>query len=318
MTATEDFLATFPAGNVAAFTAFVRFSSAQVASEDIDVASAHLRRLYALEGLPEDTRLWRTLVYLAWHHVGSAVRVWTEFPRASVITAADLTALTAGGPLMAAGWRTRGGQFAGPTGLERAARFLTDAVRHAEAAGGLAAWVKGLVKSGDREADWTAVRGEVERFAYWGPTASFRWSELLLHTHGLPLDAPNIGDKPGRTGPIASMADMTGLSWERCAGDVPCQRALLAATRAAGAALGGLDQLETCLCDFRNLRAGRGYPGMDIDGQMEEMSGLDRAGVEWAARSAFPNRFRGEIMGWSGVRRHLKPVYRDTGRLVNV
>jgi hypothetical protein len=288
------------------FADFCRFSRAAVLSGDIDPMYPVLKRLYAAEKLPPEIALWRTLLYVTWYHIGSAEQVWAAHPEPGSIDELRFTSLPTG-------VERRG--FRGVVG-NRAARAFVAAVL-SRAGGNMLRWV---TASGSGEAGWARVRRELEAVPGAGPWASFKWADLMKNVHSFPIDAPDIGvgGKSETAGPIPGMVALTGKNWKDCVADVELQKALMLATIERGVPLGGLDQLETCLCDFNSLRKGGYYVGHDIDLQMEQLKGA-RAGL-WESRTVFPNRYRGELGDprWFGVRKELKKAYVLRREVVNV
>jgi hypothetical protein len=262
-----------------------------------------------------DAELWRTLLYVGWYSIASAEAVRAIYPAPARVDPARL-------PVLPTGIERRG--FRGDAGRAKAAAFLNAVVDWAQPLGGLTAWVshyamdgftpaRGATLAEGRERGWERVRAGLAAAPGAGPWATYKWADLVKNVHGYPIDAPNIGDKLGETaGPIPGMVRLTGLPWQECAGTPRLQRDLLSAANDAGAGLGGLDQLETALCDFNSLCRGNYYLGLDLDAQM---TSLPESMLH--ARDVFPARYRGELMGWTGVRSGLKTVYRDTGRIVN-
>jgi hypothetical protein len=294
------------------FADFCRFSRAQLISGDIDPSYPVLARVYDAEGATTNDRLWRTLLYVGWYSLASAEAVRAIYPSPAPVDPARL-------PILSTGIERRG--FRGDGGRARAASFLNGALARTPQGGGdLVAWVLGRVANRSPEEGWKAVREELELTPGAGPWASYKWADLLKNVHGIPIDAPDIGSKLGETaGPIPGMVKLTGLPWQEVAGTPSLQRALLAEARAAGVPFGGLDQLETSLCDFNSLCRGNYYLGKDLDEQQATLARDGLGGVWWAARAAsFPAHYRGEVMGWTGVRSSLNTAYRDTGRLVGL
>lgn len=291
------------------FTDFCRFAFAQLASGDIDPTYPVLARLYATERLPLEVAYWRTLLYLTWYNLGTAERAWTLYPEPprdpEALDASALRGL--------------------PTGIERrgfrgndlARGFLRDVlVRASTRHGSVRAWAESYASPGGA-AGWDGVRYELGAIRQAGPWAQYKWADLLAHVHGLPIEASDIGMGGGgkNAGPIPGMVRLTGLAWQECAGTVRLQRELLDTARARGVAFSGLDQLETALCDFNSLAKGGYYVGHDVDAQQQH---LEKCGAGlWEARAVFPDRYRGELSGWMGVRKALKTAYRDQGVLVN-
>jgi hypothetical protein len=289
------------------FRDFCRFSRGQVESGDLDPTYPVLARVY--QHLPESDRLWRTLLYLAWYSLGSAAKVGLVYPVPEPIDPARL-------PVLPTGIERRG--VRGDAGRAKAAAFL-NGVLEAVGTATLDGWVSGLARGGSPEEGWVKVRTALEAVPNAGPWASYKWADLLKSVHGLPITAPDIGSKLGETaGPIPGMVRLTGMTWQECC-DPQRQHDLLKRAQDGGAGLNALDQLETALCDYNSLCRGNYYLGKDIDEQQETLVRDNLGPVWWAARAAsFPARYRGEAMGWSGVRPVLKSVYRDTGRLVGL
>lgn len=79
-----------------------------------------------------------------------------------------------------------------------------------------------------------------------------------------------------------------------------------------------LAEVETTLCDFGSLTAGRYYVGHDIDvmlGQLQARPSALTAAAFRARAEAFDGGFLGERGGWRGVRPQLKTLYRTDGQL---
>jgi hypothetical protein len=166
---------------------------------------------------------------------------------------------------------------------------------------------------------WGALREGFESLPHNGSWASYKWADLCKHVLGYDLEADDIGvgGRGKNAGPIPGMVLLTGKDWRRCSTDVGLQRALLAHSREVGAPFAGLDQLETSLCDFNSLTKGTYYHGHDIDLQQEQLRAVTSPRL-WEARRVIPDRFRGELGGWLGVRKVWKPTYKVSGALVNL
>lgn len=287
---------TFTPPDPSRWSDFCRFASAQVVSGDLDPTYLVLRRFYAAERLSREEALWRTLLYVTWYHLGSALAAWTEHPApVAVATRARPTG-------------TERRCFRGDRGAPLASAFVRAVLDRSSS---LSAWVDSTVGAGG-EGGWLALRREVLSLPYGGPWTAYKLADLLKHVHEVPIEAPDIGvGGNGETsGPVPGLVALTGLNWRRCASDVALQRSVLQRARAEGVPLNGLDQLETALCDFNSLLKGTYYVGHDIDVQMEHLPPV--AGL-WEARAVFPDAYRGELGGWAGVRAERKSVYRDSG-----
>lgn len=295
-----------PANRAGLFRDFCRFARAQIMSGDIDPTYPVLKRVYSHDhGADANAALWRTLLYVGWYHLDSAQKVWRIFQ-----TPAEWRARYESLPVLPTGIERRG--VRGEAGLPRVASFINGVLDASR--GDLSGWLLLATERRTPEDGWRAVRALLEAVPYAGPWASFKWADLLKNVHGLPIDAPDIGVGGGgeTSGPVPGMVRLTGLPWQECAGTPAHQRRLLSEAREAGVPFGGLDQLETALCDFNSLCRGSYYCGHDIDMQQTTLP----PSMSYA-RDVFPARYRGELMGWTGVRHALKVAYRDAGRVVN-
>lgn len=289
------------------FSDFCRFAQFQVDSWDIDPMYPLLRELYALDGLAEEVALWRTLLYTTFYHVGTAAALWERYPEPGTLGAPPAVPL-------ATGVERRG--FRGVDGNRAAFANIQQTLEQARSVGGLSAWVRGAAEHGG-SFGWDAVRAQFQSIRGNGPWASYKWADLLKNTHRFSIDASDLGVGGGSdtAGPIPGMVKLTGRPWRQCATDRGLHAELLAAARAGGVALSGLDQLETVLCDFNSLVKGGYYAGHDLDLQMTQLEGAPAA--LWTARAAaIPASARGEVSGWSGVNKTRKTVYRDTGAVL--
>jgi hypothetical protein len=283
---------------------FVEFSKRQLSSGDIDPMYPVLREVYAKEEVDLETALWRTFLYVTWYNVGSAELAWKRYPSPARLDTIRL-----------------------PTGTERRAFRGNDLAQvHVNAMyeavfrphRSLSAWVRVCVGEGG-ERGWRSVRSSFQSIPYGGHWSSYKWADLLKNVHGYAITADDIGVGGGgeSAGPIPGMVTLTGENWKRCARDVGLQKELLAETRKRGVAFSGLDQLETCLCDYNSLTHGRYYVGHDIDDQQTKLESSGSSEVFWAARKAvFAPRYLGELSGWSGVRKDRKRAFVDRGELV--
>lgn len=278
---------------------FVAFSRAQIESGDIDPTYPVLRERYQLDGLDprSEEAIWRTFLYVAVYHLGSAEQLWERFPLPGRIP--EDTVL--------------------PTGIER---------RGMRAPGPLAEHVNAAVRRGFTGrrwsemaglAGWSAARDLMADLPRGGAWSGYKWADLVKHVHGAPIEAPDLGVGGGSetAGPIPGLVRLTGRPWKICAGDVGLQRAVLARGRVDGAPFAGLDQLETCLCDFNSLVKGTYYTGNDIDVQLANVRALP-SWETWreARRRSFPDWTLGEVHGWDGPRKALRTLYRDRHELV--
>lgn len=284
----------------ALFQFFCRFGNLQILSGDIDPTYPVLRKIYDNESLSENSRLWRTYLYVTLYNLGSAHRIWTNHPSPELPPLDILRQ---------------------PTGIERRGfRARPDLVqKHLGAmldltGGDLVKWTQAF---GEGEDGWNAARDAMRSFPWGGNWSAYKWADLLTHTHGLPLVSPDFGVGGGSAtaGPIPGMVILTGLTWQECATNIQAQRDFYAKCKDAGALFKGMDQVETSLCDFNSLCKGHYYVGHDIDCQMDHFKSGAVPESIWSAREVFRDKDRGELNGWFGVRNPRKRLFVDESKL---
>jgi hypothetical protein len=280
------------------FEDFCKFSRYQLASWDIDPTYPVLKKYYVLRGFDIETALWFTQLYVAFYHLGSAQEAFKRYPKPSKVK-----------------------NMTYPTGIERrgfrgndlASLHLNGLYKKVEGAG-IKPGIDAFIERGKRRKSWRVLREEFQTLPYAGPWSSYKWVDLLKNVHGFKIDANNIGvgGNSETAGPVPGMVLLMDMDWRRCATDTVVQRDLLSRCIDNDVKFNGLDQLETCLCDFNSLVKGRYYSGHDVDQQMEH---LPKEKIWWEARRvAIPKRVRGEVgRRWVGVRKELKALYVKEG-----
>lgn len=288
---------------------FAMFGRAMILSGDIDPQFPILRHMYEYLELDRNTALWWTCIYLLYYHLGSAVQAWKRYPKPDIILKKD--------------WSSDLPYFKQRRcfrGNKHARNQINTLVSLSD--GDLVTWIDNLVST-NREKSWTRIREAVSELPYHGPWSSYKFCDMMKFVHSYPITAPDIGTKPGATaGPIAGLNTLTGLGWNRCAGDSQLHRDLLQMVIDLGAPVNGLDQLESMLCDWQSLNNGRYYLIHDIDrdlAQLETVGKSDRyAKILYETRyQIFDKRFLGELNNWKGVRSELNSVYRDRRRIIH-
>ena len=283
------------------FKDFCVFSKYQLESKDIDPVYPVLRRYYRLRGLTGEQKLWFTELYVTFYDLGSAQKVFDKY----LCMAEIEDPLTYSTGIERRGFRGNG----------LATEHLNSFVAAVRRYGKILSWVKSGMNSSSREESWRKMRDSYQHLRYCGPWSSYKWADLLKNVHGFKLTANDIGvgGNSETAGPIPGMVLLTEENWKRCATDVALQKDLLSRSVDAGVAFSGLDQLETCLCDFNSLVKGSYYSGHDIDIQQVQLP--DDPVWQEARAAEIPAQTRGEIGGWIGVRKKLKALYRDKGEI---
>lgn len=280
---------------------FVAFAKAQIATWDIDPVYPVLVKNFDIEGLTLEQRYWRLALYLTFYHLGSAEYWWTQEPEPSLNAVVRITA--------------------SPTGVERRGmrgnttlvqRFLHDMLQENMQGSVAVCWNMGG-KEGWKFAFDTiqqACRGA-------GTWAAYKWADLLKNVLGLPITANDLGLGGGgkNAGPIPGLSKLTGCPWEECANDLMLQEVAYQKALDLGVPFTGLDQFETCLCDFNSLVKGHYYVGADIDAMQAHLS---PSSYLWVARElALPRPLLGEVAGWTGVAPAMLKTYAQTGAIIS-
>lgn len=285
------------------FEVFCEFAKLQIYSWDIDPTYPVLKKVYELEEVSPNNRLWRTFLYVSLYNLGSSYRVWSKFPEPELPSLEILRQ---------------------PTGIERRGfRARPDLVqKHLQAVldltgGDFVGWVESY---GEGEDGWNKARDAMRSLPWGGNWSAYKWADLLSNTHDVPIVAPDFGVGGGgeTAGPIPGMVILTGSSWKDCATKIDVQRDLYERAKKAGVPFRGMDQVETSLCDFNSLCKGRYYAGHDVDAQMEHFRSGNVPECFWLARAVIPEEYRGEFKkegGWFGVDNSLKRAFADDSKL---
>tara|TARA_Y100000593_G_scaffold95131_1_gene200555 strand:- start:77717 stop:78631 length:915 start_codon:yes stop_codon:yes gene_type:complete len=300
------------AKNRRAFNDFCEFAKKQVYSWDLDPMYPVLKEYYLSKGigLKTDKSIWMTFLYVAWYHIGSAVKSWRAWEDPSCFFS-----------LSESQNKSMSGMF--NTGTERRlfrGRFK-DFTQHVNSFISITGkeflnWVSDI-SSPCGEEGWESLRKGFEKVKFNGPWASYKFADLMKHVHEFDITANDIGVGGGSksAGPVVGMSIITERGWEECARDVGLQKKLLSESILNGVPFDGLDQMETALCDFNSLYKGKFYVGHDIDKQMEDLKYA--CATFWEARrKVIPQEYLGEVNGWFGVRGNLKKIYKTKGVII--
>ena len=282
---------------------FLAFSQIQKSTWDIDPTYPLLKKVYEHYDYEQEIALWHTIVYVAFYHLGSAEIFLKKYPYPKANLKWDTSLST--------GIERRG--FRGRPDLVQ--EHLHDLCRRFLP---LTKWIKRLVDCTDhRDARWAYIRQSYASIAYSGPWSSYKFADLLKWVHGYDITAPDFGVGGGSktAGPIAGLAAITGQDVKKCR-DLEVQESFYRYCNIRmPIPFNGMDQCETCLCDFNSMLKGHYYPGHDIDQQLEFLRSQDMRIYLDLRKEIFPHSTLGELNGWSGVRKNLKRQYRLYGTL---
>lgn len=290
---------------------------AQVESGDIDPMYPVLRDLSTRWGLSAEERAWLVFLHVAWYHPGSTLAAFQRVPDLASLPR-DYDGLERLGLLdLPCNTERRGHR----TKAALAAHLIKagDALRPD---GGLLGWSRRALAGANGTHGWTRLFDALTTLHGNGRWAAYKTVEMMQKVAGLPITAADAGHAYS-TGPRKGLADL-GLDADGNGADTV--RRLDAVTAALATALRESDvaQVETSLCDYHSLVAGRYYLGHDIDSMLGDWLSprLPRGAITddaWGARAeSFDHALLGEMNGWQGVRKPRQTLYRSHGTIVGL
>ena len=281
---------------------FLRFSRYHLKSRDVDPVYPVLRAYYHMKKMTEEERLWFTYIFCVYYDLGSAEKFFIERPKPKHI-GKRLAALPTG-------VERRG--MRGANGGKLVKRHLNAVV--------LQGALCPLADFPSPKKGWTIIRKWYETsFPFTGPWSSYKFADLIRNVHGAEITAPDFGVGGGGkiAGPVACLVSLTGKDWKECATNLNLHNDLYAKAKDEGVDYDGMEEMETCLCDFNSATHGRYYIGHDIDQMQAQLIGADASKTMYKARGLVLNdRYLGEKNDWEGVRKHLKKLYVEKKRFI--
>lgn len=291
---------------------FYEFARWQVSSADNDpvypVLRSVLDTLCIERSSPEALQF--VLLYVAYYDLTSALYCW----------------------LAVDGWHGQDlpDDLAGlPTGIERRGLRTPDRMRRhlASIAGHLDSGLWPRRNGEPPRAAWRRTFADLQSPEFNGRWAAYKTSELLQKVLGWPLEPTDAGHEHS-TGPLHGLLLLDpGLKGATVAQLDDVTEDLRASVEDRLERSVDVAEVETLLCDWHSLVDGRYYVGHDID-QMQTAGRQmlsDRVGapevpqtaaiINNSRLAALDPRWLGEVNGWSGVRKPLRRLYRDSGRL---
>lgn len=295
------------------FEDFIKFSQLQIGTWDIDPTYPLLKDLYTNWDYDKETALWHTIVYTAFYHLGSAETFLETNPQPNNDLVWNM--------ILPTGVERRG--FRGRPDLIQ--EHLHDICRKYRP---FTNWIDNIVHENatSPEVGWEYIREDYSKVAYGGSWSSYKFADLLKWVHGYEITAPDFGVGGGSksAGPISGLAFITEESMETCLNEEfhkdfygVAQEAMSSCSEFSPRRFNGMDQCETCLCDFNSMIKGSYYVGHDIDLQLEFLRKYDLRHYLAARKRVFPVHTLGEEYGWHGVRKELKWEYKRNGKIYN-
>lgn len=156
------------------------------------------------------------------------------------------------------------------------------------------------------EAGWTAIYNALLTVPGCGHWSAYCLTHQLKITLGLNIVAPNfgnLGSSPNLTGPIGGLNFITGIAMKNLVNNEKLHREIYEETRKT-INWSGMEEMESCLCNYLSLHKNKYYVGRDIDRQLPALAGVPDEFFE-ARKTYFPKTLLGEIKGWYGIRKEL-------------
>jgi hypothetical protein len=272
------------------FSDFCKFSKKQLTTKDNDPMYPVLESVFKQRGYDEETKLWYLYLYTTFYHVGSAENLFNKYPKKTKINYNYVRPLLTG--IERRGFRGNTNWLVTINSLDKY-HTMIDFVSPVKRGGMLG---------------WKEMRMRFEEIKHNGAWSSYKFADLLAHVMHYDIQADDIGSNPSVLG-AAQM--ITGVSIRTAEKSAQFQNELYDKCKKAGVEFTGLDQMETCLCDFHTLTDGRYYVGNDIDMNMKQIPDLPEF---WRARKmVFDSKNLGEVNNWEGERKDLKKQYLTKG-----
>jgi len=284
---------------------YATFHKGQYDSKDLDPVYPVLTTIGDELGLDQEQRVWLTFLHVSYYHIGSAMRVFAEYPNPAIPRDELLTL---------------------PTGTERRAHRMPIKLHHhfnslmgiADSYGGLYNWINQYVKP-NPQAAWDSITEALTQPVGNGRWAAYKTAEMLWKINGIPMCAPDMGHAHS-SGPRQGLDILfAGMPTGNTARDVAildnASNEVLNKLQEHGIQA-AVEEAETSLCDFHALVTGRYYVGHDIDQMQAQILKVpsDLTATIYKARAAtIPNNYLGELNNWEAVDKERNRIYRDTG-----
>lgn len=293
------------------------FAGHQLRSKDMDPLYPVLE--YLQRGMPAERALWHSMVYVAFYNIASSTQFFEACPEPDLLLLETVNALY---PHL----------FKLPTGIERRGlRGGAPMRRHLEHLVTLSASFKGfrpLLMAGGvtGRVSWWQLMESIQQIHGNGRWAAYKLAEILYRVHGFPTEPADMGNAHS-SGPRKGLSIIFG--GDAPEGNDPATIRLLdargdyilAELRQAGLSI-DIAQVETVLCNYKSLAAGKYYVGHDID-ELQEAITRDNVPTDvrdflfGARRAALPEAYLGEVGGWQGVDKDRAKAYvRGEGILI--
>lgn len=155
------------------------------------------------------------------------------------------------------------------------------------------------------EMGWKSIYKSLLSVPGCGPWGAFNITDMTKVILGRDITSPDFGQlsSGNTTGPIAGLSLITGIDVSKIFNNDRLQRQIYeeASTRVK---FSGMEEMESCLCNYMSLFKEKYYVGRDIDRQIPALAGVPEEFFT-ARKRYFPKALLGEEKGWYGVRKEL-------------
>jgi hypothetical protein len=277
------------------FNDFVKYSKLSLAIWDNDPSYPILKKYYELSGMTEKQKHWHVLLYLTFYRLTSAEAVFEYYPNQEVVTLKQWypTDYTRRG--------LRGDKRKQEKFINQFAGFELDKlVRKLTADKGKLGW-------------FVFEKILQKNFWYVGTWTTYKWADLLQYVFDFDIKAPDLSNGGGKTttGPVAGLMKLFDIPKQEC--DEELGIWVYNEMIKRGVEVRDNNTLETLLCDFKAMCAGKYYVGHDIDSFLNEITLMENEGVKKiymeARKQTLNEKFLGEYNGWEGIRPELRKLY---------
>jgi hypothetical protein len=300
-------------------TDLATFAYWHIKSGDIDPVYPVLETLHTILCDDDEEALRFTLLYVTYYNLPSAIGAWSRnvFNKPGRLPELSIA------------------KYA--TGTERRAhRMPHKLVEHLDYLDGIAANYGSLTAwlthdlTDNPYHNWRLLQDRLRSVRHNGRWAAYKTGEILATVHKYPLKPTDAGHDFS-SGPRKGLADCYPESAAISGFKPDAVNALDKLTNDLQEFLNlnvgshvPVEQVETVLCDWHSLLKGGYYVGHDIDVMLEQGNKALSNGVliesdydelMFAREQAFTHNWLGEYNDWTGIRKDLKTLYRDSGKL---
>lgn len=283
----------------------VRFARIEIASNDIEPWAAVIREL----DIPREQKVWLATLYNTHDDLHSAWKSMRLWPTPAAWGRATNRHKAAEFNCTQERRNLRGGRV-----LQRHASYVSTLAGRTEEE-----WMAKSVLFATTPGQ--AFRQMTEQMrTVWGVgrQSAFEWAEFMGKVVGMPVDAAD-GQLWESSGPRRSLEDLFRLTNPSPAQLDDAANITRDYLYGEGVDLAWVD-FETVICDFLVMRRGRYYPGRHLAALRDEIWTLPDEGDRELAKDAWYSVIPGD---WAdiplgGIRDELLPIYRATGRIINV